>query len=266
MDNLRNSFPEKNEAELLRIEREFYKHFCDLILESIKAFSISEEEVSKRMIHKNTELFDQLAKQNRSVAAVGGHYCNWEWFGITIAQSIPHKALAFFTPLKSPFWNDKMTKSRSRFGLHMYSIKELKQLNSVVESGLTATMFGSDQSPSNPRKAYWTKFLNQDTGTQYGAEKHAIKFDTAVVFAEITKLKRGFYQTEYKLLYESVEGLEYGAVIELFTKNLEDQIKKKPEYYLWTHRRWKHKRPTDEKFEEEQKALREGRDQRLNPK
>jgi len=242
-DNLKNSFPEKEEKELNEIEKKFFKHFCDLIVESIKGFTISEEEVLKRMTYSNKEVLENLAKKNKSVTFIGGHFGNWELLAVTIAQTIPHTVKALYTPLKGTYWDDKITASRSRFGLKMFTIQNVKVLRDSLEGELSAVIFGSDQSPSNPKRAYWLKFLNQDTGVQFGAEKHAKDFDTAVIYGAITKNKRGYYNTEFIQLFENVGDLEYGAVIESFSKTLEEKIRENPHYYLWTHRRWKHKLP-----------------------
>lgn len=244
-ENLKNSFPEKEEKELHKIEKEFYKHFCDLIVESVKGFTISEEEAQNRMTYSNLKVLDDLAKKGKSVTFIGGHYCNWELLAVTIAQTVPHTVKALYTPLKGKYWDDKITTSRSRFGLQMFTIQNVKDLRQSLKGELSSVIFGSDQSPSNPNKAYWLRFLNQDTGVQFGAEKHAKDFDTAVIYGAITKKKRGFYNTELIQLFEDVSDLEYGAVIESFSRTLEEKIKENPQYYLWTHRRWKHKIPED---------------------
>lgn len=242
-ENLKNSFPDKTYTELGKIEKEFYKHFCDLIVESVKGFTISEGEALKRMTYSNVKILEDLAKKGKSVTFIGGHYCNWELLAVTIAQTVPHSVKALYTPLKGKYWDNKITSSRSRFGLQMFSTRNVKELRESLKGELSGVIFGSDQSPSNPKKAYWLRFLNQKTGVQFGAEKHAKDFDTAVVYAAITKRKRGFYNTELIQLYEDVKELEYGAVIESFSQTLEDKIKENPQYYLWTHRRWKHKIP-----------------------
>jgi KDO2-lipid IV(A) lauroyltransferase len=242
-NNLKNSFPEKEEKALRKIEKEFYKHFCDLIVESIKGFTISEKEALKRMTYTNIEVLDDLAKKNKSITFIGGHYGNWELLAVTIAQTVPHAVKALYTALKGKYWDEKLTSSRSRFGLRMFKIQDVKVLRDSLKGELSGVIFGSDQSPSNPQKAYWLKFLNQDTGVQFGAEKHAKDFDTAVVYGAITKKRRGFYNTELVLLFDDVKDLEYGAVIEAFSKTLEEKITENPQYYLWTHRRWKHKLP-----------------------
>lgn len=243
MNNLKSSFPEKEDTELKEIQKAFYKHFCDLIIESIKGFTISEEEARKRMTYTGTEVLEELAKKKKSAVMIGGHYANWEWYAITADQQIPHQAVALYTPIKSKYWDTKMKSSRSRFGLKMVSIRGVKQLFEQEKSNLTATIFASDQSPRKPERAYWTTFLNQDTGIQYGAEKFAKEHNMSVVFGTITKLKRGHYTTNYQLLFEEVSDLQDGAIMEAYSQALERQIKADPRYYLWSHKRWKHKRP-----------------------
>jgi KDO2-lipid IV(A) lauroyltransferase len=212
-------------------------------VESIKAFTISEEEANRRMTFTNTNVFDLLAKKGKSVIMVGGHYGNWELFAITIDKQMPHQSIALYKPLKSKFWDNIMKASRSRFGLQLHGIKEVKSIFKDHNNRLTLTIFGSDQSPRNPEGAYWTRFLNQDTGIQYGAEKYATTYNYAVVFGAITKKKRGYYNTDISLLFEESDALEYGAIMEAYSRKLEDQITADPPYYLWTHRRWKHKKP-----------------------
>lgn len=241
--NLENCFPEKSTKELRRIERDFYSHFCDLVVESIKGFTISEEEALKRMTYSNLQVIEDLAKKGKSITLIGGHYGNWELLAVTIAQNMPHVVKALYTPLRNKYWDDKITSSRSRFGLGMYSIQDFKKLRDSPQDELSCVVFGSDQSPSNPQKAYWLRFFNQETGVQFGAEKYAKDFNTAVVYGSITKKKRGYYNTELILLFDEVNDLEYGEVLESFSEILEQKIRVKPEYYLWTHRRWKHKMP-----------------------
>ncbi len=242
-NNILNSFPEKTDQERKSIEREFQLHFCDLIVESIKNFSISEEQVFKRMTFENTEVFKTLGDQNKSIILVGGHYGNWELFALAIARYMPHECRAFYTPLSNAFWDKKMKQSRSKYGLQMYSIKKSKELFAENASRLTCTIFATDQSPRNPSKAYWTSFLNQDTGVQFGAEKFSQEYAMPVVFGEMKKIKRGYYHIDFKILIEQPERMPYGEITEVHTRALESQIQKAPEYYLWTHRRWKHKRP-----------------------
>lgn len=241
--NITNSFPEKSKAELKEIEDVFYLHLCDLIVESIKAFTISEELAMKKMTYENTHLFDEMYKKGKNVVIVGGHYGNWELLAVTIAQAIPHKPKALYTPLSNPFFDKKMKSTRSKFGLEMLSISEVNDIFNPPPKNPIGIIFGSDQSPRTPDKAYWLTFLKQETGVQFGAEKFAKENNCAVIYGVINRESRGHYKTSFKLICEDPAPLEYGEITTLHTKWLEKKILSGPEFWLWTHRRWKHKRP-----------------------
>ncbi|NQW27098.1 MAG: lysophospholipid acyltransferase family protein [Flammeovirgaceae bacterium] len=240
--NLKNSFPNESKTRLNNIERSFYRHFCDLFVESIKAFTICEEDSKKRMIYKNVQLFNSLATKKRNVTLMGGHYGNWELLAISINAIMPHQCIALYNPLKNLFWEGVMKKSRSRFGLQLTSIKNPTAIVRL-KGQLSCTIYGSDQSPRNPNSAHWTTFLNQETGFQRGAERFARDKKDAIVFARIRKIKRGFYETEFNLMYEEGTELPPNRIMEDYKMRLEAQIIEDPRYYLWTHKRWKHKRP-----------------------
>ena len=244
--NIRNSFPEKSEQEIKSIEAKFYHHLCDLIVESIKAFTITKEEAQLRMVDRNIDLVNQFKKTGKHVVLVGGHYGNWELFAITIGVALEYKSLALFTPLKNKFMNDKISSSRSKYGLEMLPIQSIKDKLSDINNDLYAIIFGADQSPRKGQRAYWMNFLNQETGVQYGTEKFAIDFDAVVIFANIYKMKRGHYEVGYELICESAKETEYGFITKKHTQMLEKVIEKQPEFWLWSHKRWKHKRPEGE--------------------
>lgn len=244
--NLHKAFPEKLPKEIKSIERGFYKHLGDLIVESIKAFSISGKQVNKRMKHKNPEIFTNFYKEGKSVVLVGGHYGNWELYAVSIAQQIRHKAVALYTPLKNRYFNAKILKSRSKFGLELLPIQEIKKQMVVIAEKPTVVMFAADQSPRKSQRAYWMEFLNQDTGVQFGTEKFSKDYNLPVVFGNIYKRKRGFYEVEYTLLTQESSQSDYGDITEAHTKKLEEIIRKEPRFWLWSHKRWKHKRPENQ--------------------
>lgn len=241
--NLKNSFPEKTQEELKEIEVRFYRHLCDVIVESLKSFTISNREVLKRMVVENPHLINKYYEEGRSVLIAGGHYNNWEWTATSLQQQINHQAIAIYTPLSNKFFDKKMLSTRGKFGLKMISYKEISKFYSDHQKMLTATLFAIDQSPRNPNRCYWTTFLNQDTGVQFGVEKIARKLDYAVIFGSINKIKRGYYSLHFSLISDRPGEEAHGAIIEKATAFLEAQILDKPQYWLWTHRRWKHKRP-----------------------
>jgi KDO2-lipid IV(A) lauroyltransferase len=247
-ENLAKSFPHKSSKERMAIEKEFYKHMCDLIVESIKYFTISETEAKKRMGVRNAEIFDELHAKGKSAVIVGGHYGSWELYALTVDAPIPHQTYAIFTPLSQPFFNKKMKNSRSRFGLKMIHYKEVASLFQSKASERIGVIFGSDQSPRDPKKAYWMTFLNQETGVQFGAEKYAVEYNCAAVYGQINKLSRGHYEIEYRLISEDASKEPYGFITETHTKWLEDKIIAEPSYWLWSHKRWKHKKPIEQEI------------------
>jgi Kdo2-lipid IVA lauroyltransferase/acyltransferase len=239
--NLKNSFPNKSEKELKQIMSGFYKHLCDLIMESVKGFTISEKQLRKRLIIKNPEFSNYFADKGQSIIFVGGHYNNWEICAQAFAMYSNHKCIGIYKPLSNAFINDKIYTSRSKYGMNLVSMKQTKK--SFEEgSEAKAIVFGSDQNPANPKRAHWVQFLNQDTGVLFGVEKYAKEYDWPVVFVSISKVKRGHYEVEYSLITDKPNEEPHGKVTEDFTKRLEQDIINQPQYWLWSHKRWKHKR------------------------
>ncbi|MTI24521.1 lysophospholipid acyltransferase family protein [Fulvivirga kasyanovii] len=248
--NLKASFPNKTDKELHQIERKFYSHMADLVVESLKTFTISREAAAKRMVARNPEVPNQFYERGQSISMVGGHYGNWELYAVTLKEHLKHKVIALFTPMTNEFFNKKFKASRSRYGLNMCSIQEIKEDLENNNREVSATIFGSDQCPRKAQRAYWTEFLNQDTGVQFGLEKFARDNNQPVVYGNIFKVKRGYYEVEYKLICEDPSTMSHGEITEIHVKMLEDIINAQPEYWLWSHKRWKHKRP--EKLEQGQ--------------
>jgi KDO2-lipid IV(A) lauroyltransferase len=243
--NIRNSFPEKSAAEHVRIERQFYTHFFDLIVEILKNFSISEQEVIRRCKMVNPDLINQYAEKGQSVFLLSGHYGNWELAAVAAGVQCDHLVIGIYHPLKSKFWNDKLSYSRSRLGMQLISKKELNGYFERTLQEPIITFFGTDQSPSNPYRAYWTTFLNQETPVFFGAEKYAKDFNQPVIYGKISKIKRGFYQMEFELLTDEPSTQEYGEITEKHVRVLENQIQEVPQHWLWTHKRWKRTKPAD---------------------
>lgn len=237
--NIQNSFPELTKAKQIEIERKFYVHLCDLIIESIMAFSISKRELEERFVYRNPEIFKKYFDNNQHVTLIGGHYGNWELFAVSVGLQSQHQPIALFTPLSNKFMNHKMTKSRSKFGLWMKSYAEVKEIMKTESARPFIFCFVSDQCPHAAQQPYWTEFLNQETGVQFGAEKFSRDNKTPVIYGYIHKPKRGYYEVEYKLICEDPAELEMGMISEKHTRMLEEDIRNEPAYWLWTHKRWK---------------------------
>lgn len=244
LKNIQQSFPEKTHAEHIIICKKFYRHFCDLILESLKVFTISEKEVRKRMVFKNPELLNTYFHRHQSIIIAGGHYNNWELFAVAVDAPMLHQAIAIYKPLTNRFFDAKMRTTRSKYGLRMISTKIVKEIFDEQKNNLTAMIFGIDQSPSKAAKSYWMKFLHQDTAVLFGTEKYAKEYNYPVVFGHITKEKRGHYSFEFFPVCDEPQQTSHGEITEKITTMLEADIKNQPEFWLWSHKRWKHKKPT----------------------
>lgn len=240
--NIQNSFPEYTSEQKLSIEREFYRHFCDLVVESIKAFTISKNELQRRFFERNSDLFQKYFDNGQHVTLVGGHSGNWELFAVSVALHLPHQPVALYSALHNEFLNNKILKSRSKFGLWMKSYSEVKEMIKEDNERPLTIIFGSDQSPNIKQQPYWTEFLHQETGVQFGTEKFARDNNTPVIYGFIHKIKRGHYEMEYKLVCEHPNELPLGAITETHTRMLEENIRQEPAYWLWTHKRWKRKK------------------------
>ncbi|MBM3177406.1 MAG: lysophospholipid acyltransferase family protein [Bacteroidetes bacterium] len=243
--NLKNSFPEKTEREIHVLAKKFYHHFCDLMVESFKLFSIDEKTLAKRIRFTNPALLNHYFDQGKSVILAGGHYNNWEVFAVAIQRNIKHQAVALYKPLANQWFDRKMRSNRGRYGMQMVPIQNAKDFFLSAHPKPTATIFGMDQSPSRVRKSHWMTFLNQDTAVTFGTEAYARKTGQPVIFGRILKRKRGFYEVEFEVVSENHEALSQGMIVEKVMRILEKDIQKEPEWWLWSHRRWKRKKPED---------------------
>jgi Kdo2-lipid IVA lauroyltransferase/acyltransferase len=240
--NLRNSFPRKTEQEIAGIARKFYHHLTDILIESLKAFTMSEEAVVRRYTFGNRNIPDELYKRGRSVIVVAGHYGNWEWPGIAAGMQMMHKPIGFYKPLSNRFIDRYVRKTRVKGRARLASIANTAETFLTDWGEPAAYYMVADQSPSSVRLALWTKFLNQDTAFLHGPEKYARLHNLPVVYAQIKKVRRGRYLADFILLEENTGGTRVGEITEKFKELLEKQILETPENYLWSHRRWKHKR------------------------
>jgi KDO2-lipid IV(A) lauroyltransferase len=240
--NLKNSFPHLKQEELKKIEKKFYKHFADFLVESAKSISISDKEIKKRCAIINPELINQYHDDGKNVIVLCGHYNNWEYYAVGIAQQMKHKTIAAYRPLKNKFFDNVILKSRQRFGIQMLSMRSIPRYFSKMKESDNPTMsiMVNDQSPGNPKTAYWNTFLNQETGWMKGAEKLARKYNQAVMFGCIRKVKRGFYEVTFYPITEKPKEEKDGYILDKHAEYLEMVIQENPQYWLWSHKRWKH--------------------------
>ena len=249
LENLRLSFPEKKEEELKGIRKKFYKHFVDIFIESIKAFSISEKEIRKRYVYKNIDLVNKYAKEGRSIAIVGSHLANWEW-SINMGLFIQADCYVAYTSLRNKFFNNKVVSSRERFKVTTFKssklIKGMQKHFSNNQQGVYGLL--SDQSPKPHKAYYWRDFLGVKVPVYTGAEMLAKRFDLVVINYAATKVKRGYYEVEFQLITEQPRTLKDYQITDLYTELTEKNIRKQPEYYFWTHKRFKHRNKVPKEF------------------
>ena len=242
MLNLKNSFPNKNDKELKQIARKFYTHLTDTIFESIKGYTIPLEKLKKRYQLTNPELIDKYYYQNKDIITASGHYGNWEWGTQVLPSLIKHDSKILYKPLSNKSIDSHIKKNRAKYRGDLINIKFTRRIfSNEKHKPITAVMLG-DQSPANKKKAIWVNFLNQDTACIHGIEFYAIFFKTPVIYFDIKKIKRGYYKIYLELLSENPQDLPKEELTKLYMKRLEKTIIEKPEYYLWSHKRWKHKR------------------------
>ncbi len=243
-NNLINSFPDKSEMEIIEIEKAFYSYFFDLVLETLKTLTITPKTVMKRMKAIDMSSFERFAKQDQSVIIVMGHFGNWELAGARFSQDQLHQLIVIYHPLKNKYFNKLIVHMRTRLGNKLYAMNETLRGMIRDKNELTATAFIADQTPS-PKGAYWTTFLNQDTPVFTGTAKIAKKLDYPVIYVSVKRLKRGYYTITSELLVEHPKNLEEDQISEMHTKRLEKDILENPEIWLWSHRRWKHSKPSN---------------------
>ena len=247
LSNIERSFPEKDRKEHLKIAKDFNRFFSDFIVESIKCFSMSAKEAEKRCRIVNPGALDHLYEKKKSIVLAFGHYSNWEMVATGLAGSLKHKTSAIYKPLSNTFFDKKFRETRSKSGLLLVPKRATKEFLEQKKDKGYLVGFGCDQSPNRKKKnLFWTKFLNQDTAVMFGTEKYAVDYDYAVVFLYITRTKRGHYDVELKIIEENPRDAEYGSITKQHTKLLEEQIRNKPEDWLWSHKRWKLKKQEHE--------------------
>lgn len=241
--NLENSFPEKDKKGIIKIEKAFYHHLCDLFIETFKLMHLSNSELMKRMHMTNPELLERLYNEGRDVAIVLGHFGNWEWL-LCLPLLTKHQIVSIYKPLKNKHFDAFMNRLRSKNKMILTPmsniIRELVNLRQKNIRSLFA--FITDQTPPKGEIKFWTKFLNQDTPVYLGVEKIASKYNLAVLFFNIQNIRRGYYTFTAELLFENSAGLPEHLITETHVKRLEEIIRERPEQWIWSHRRWKHKR------------------------
>lgn len=239
--NLLKSFPEKTELELRQIEIDFYKYLSDLVVETVKGFTISKKQLLKRMKFLNTGYVDQLVKDNKSAMVVMGHYGNWEWICRSAPLFIKNNIIVAYKPLTNPQFDKLLYEARIEFGVRQVPMQQLPRVL-LGEKKPYLLILLADQSPSDAETSIWVRFLNQDTAVLPGIEKLAIKYKLPIFYNEVKLLKRGYYTCEFKPMIEVPENCKYSEITQVHSMRLEENIRSFPHIWLWSHKRWKLKR------------------------
>ena len=249
IENLRNSFPDMPEEEINYTARKFYRQLTDYFIEWIYRIHMGDRELARRMKYTNPELLENTYSKGKSIMLMLSHYGNWEWpTRITLLSE--HKVLAVYKPLQNKYFDRLFLNLRGRFGAVGVPIEStLRTIITNHKQGIPVLVYNlADQRPQYASLQHWTTFMEQDTPVITGSEKIAQKFDMACIFLAITRVKRGYYEAEFKILTEDPSSLKEYELTRMYLDELEALIRKQPELYLWSHKRWKYNR-TDTKKE-----------------
>lgn len=248
--NLKLVFPDKSEQEIRHITKRFFRHFCDMILESIKSLTISEDEIIKRFKLIGLEEIHNLEKSNRSIVLMCAHYANFEWI-FSAQKFINHKGYAIYKRLSNKYFDRLIKRIRAKYNTHLITTKEtIPTLTESKKKGeLSLNGFISDQSPKVNKAFHWNEFMGIKVPIHTGAEMLAKKLDMSVMFFSVKKVRRGYYETTFKTLAVNPKDYKDYEITDHFIKLVEQQIHEAPEYYLWTHKRWKHRNNVPTKFQ-----------------
>ncbi|WP_318345007.1 lysophospholipid acyltransferase family protein [Flagellimonas baculiformis] len=248
--NLELVFPEKSKEERLRIEKKFYHHMCDMFLEMIKTMGISNRQLQERFTFTNLEVLHRLEAQNKSVMLMFPHYASWEWV-IALDKHIASKGYAIYQKIGNKYFDKLVRDIREKFGTTLITTKDTRDIVAWNKKEGRLSMYGilSDQSPMLKKALLWTPFMGITVPAHTGAEMLCRKLDLPAVYLKVSKEKRGHYRGTFKLITEQPEEMEEFELTKSFLKLVEESIREAPEYYFWTHKRWKHRNKIPQAFQ-----------------
>lgn len=246
-NNLIISFPEKSAEDIQEITKKYYRNLCDSIVETIKLLSITKDELDRR-IKCNWEMFDLMTQQNRNGQGYMSHQFNWEWGTVICNWKAPRRFTGLYMPLTNKAFDKLYLKIRGRSGTRLIKVQDMQKEMASVQQDQSLWGFIADQNPSDPKRVSWNDFLNRKTAFFKGPEFVARRYNNLVFFGEIIKIKRGYYEIKLKLAFENPRDTNEGDITEAYVRHLEDSIKRQPENWVWSHRRWKHVYPTQQKL------------------
>ncbi len=239
--NLMNAFSHKRSEELWFIRSNYYRHLADFFVETIKSISISKTELKERiqLQHESYALLKKYEKTGQHIFVVLGHYGNWEWASLLAGLETKLPSYAIYSQPSNKTFEKFLLKNRSRFGCQLVAMNQIKSLYSNLQKNPSLVAFVADQTPVDTDNAYWTKFMSIDTPFFKGFDTLAQRINAIVLYVSIQKLNRGFYELSFETITENAKEEGENFIVEKYIRLLEKDIHNKPEYWLWSHRRWK---------------------------
>ena len=251
--NLASSFPEKTEAELQQIERGFYHFFCDYLVESIKLLTISREELKRRLVFKGTETVNKVVESGQSCAVYLGHYCNWEWItSLPLWVTAKAQCGQIYHPIENKDFDRLFLRLRQRMGAVCIPMQDtLRKILEYRQQGQPVVIgYISDQKPHWVNIHHWVDFLHHDTPVLTGTERIARKVKHAVFYMDVRRIRRGYYEAEFRLITREPQQMPEYRLTDIYYEMLEASIRRAPEFWLWSHKRWARTREEfNERFE-----------------
>lgn len=242
-NNILIALPDVSEEKRLVIEKKFYHHMCDMFLEMIKTMSISSEEMKERFKITNIELLKEYEQKNKSIILLAAHYASWEWL-LSINESTSFKCYGVYKKVNNKYFDAKVRAIRSKFKSILVTTDNTIALINDNEKNGVMSLYGlaSDQSPQVHKTFHWQQFMGITVPVHTGAEMLAKRYDLEVVFAKVKKVKRGYYEATFVPIANNPKSIPDYEITDAYLKEVEQQILEAPEFYFWTHKRWKHRR------------------------
>lgn len=239
--NLALALPHLSEQQRVTIQKKFYRHFCDMLIETLKTMTISKTEIDRRFTFTNLEVYKELEQQNKSIIVMCAHYANFDWLTIFEKYTV-FDFYVVYKKIKDPCFDKLIYNIRKRFNANPLTTRDTIPhiINNNKVKKRTLYGFVCDQSPKKDTANYWTNFMGIETPFQIGPEILSKRYDMNVLFIKTKKIKRGYYQSSFEILSNNaVKSPDY-EITNQYKKLIEEQIYEAPEYYLWSHKRWKH--------------------------
>ncbi|WP_339920762.1 lysophospholipid acyltransferase family protein [uncultured Flavobacterium sp.] len=241
--NIALALPHLSDKERLAIEKKSYHHLCDMFMEMIKTMTISSEEMNRRFVITNIELLNGYEQKEKSIMLLASHYASWEWL-LALNQKVSYQGVGVYKKLSNNYFDKLVRDIRSKYNTELVTTsKTIPYISHNQKEGILSIYgLASDQSPKADRIFHWKSFMGIEVPVHTGAEMLAKKYDLNVIFAKVKKVGRGYYECTLIPISDNPTSVPDFEITDAFIQEVEKQIHEAPEYYFWTHKRWKHKR------------------------